>query len=163
FNAAHSTEGEHHERETRFVTWLKRHFLRLLNLALRRFWWVVILSLAALAGSLALLPYFGLSFLPEFHEGNYIIAMTTLPGTSLEESMRLGGLVRQKLLKYPQVVSISQRAGRSELDEDAQPPNFSEFDVKIDFDRDKKMPPDELLRRIRNDLSEFPGTVFNVG
>ena len=91
------------------MSWLKRHFLRLLNLALRRFWWVVTLSLLGLAASLALLPYFGLSFLPEFHEGNYIIAMTTLPGTSLDESMRLGGLVRKDLLKYPQVVSIDQR------------------------------------------------------
>ena len=89
--------------------------------------------------------------------------MTTLPGTSLDESMRLGDLVRKNLLKYPQVVSISQRAGRSELDEDAQPPNFSEFDVKLDYDRDKNMPPDELLRRIRADLAEIPGTVFNVG
>ena len=151
------------EHETRFVLWLKRQFLRLLNLALRRFWWVVGLSLLALAGSLALLPFFGLSFLPEFREGNYIIAMTTLPGTSLDESMRLGALVRKDLLKYPQVVSIDQRAGRSELDEDAQPPNFSEFDVRLDFAKDDKVAPDALIRKIRQDLAEIPGVVFNVG
>jgi Cu/Ag efflux pump CusA len=160
---APSNEAGHHEPETRFVTWLKRHFLRLLNLALRRFWWVVTLSLLGLAASLALLPYFGLSFLPEFHEGNYIIAMTTLPGTSLEESMRLGALVRKDLLKYPQVVSIDQRAGRSELDEDAQPPNFSEFDVRLDFARDPNMSPDELIQKIRADMAGVPGVVFNVG
>ena len=155
------THGE--EQETRFVLWLKRHFLRLLNLALRKFWWVVGLSVLALAAALALLPYFGLSFLPEFREGNYIIAMTTLPGTSLEESMRLGALVRQDLLKYPQVVSIDQRAGRSELDEDAQPPNFSEFDVRLDFEKDPSMSPDTLIKRIRQDLAAIPGVVFNVG
>jgi Cu/Ag efflux pump CusA len=163
FNAAHSDEAEHHEQETRFVTWLKRHFLRLLNLALRRFWWVVTLSLVALAASIALLPFFGLSFLPEFHEGNYIIAMTTLPGTSLEESMRLGALVRKDLLTYPQVISIDQRAGRSELDEDAQPPNFSEFDVRLDFSRDPSVSPDELIKKIRADMAGIPGVVFNVG
>jgi Cu/Ag efflux pump CusA len=151
------------ERETRFVIWLKRGFVRLLNLSLRRFWWVVTLSIAALVSALALLPSFGLSFLPEFHEGNYIIAMTTLPGTSLEESMRLGGLIRQDLLKYPQVISIDQRAGRAELDEDAQPPNFSEFDVRLDFAKDPNMPPDTLLKKIRADLADIPGVVFNVG
>lgn len=151
------------EQETRFVLWLKRHFLRVLNLALRKFWWVVGLSGLALVSALALLPYFGLSFLPEFREGNYIIAMTTLPGTSLEESMRLGALVRQDLLKYSQVVSIDQRAGRSELDEDAQPPNFSEFDVRLDFDRDPAMSADALIKRIRQDLAGIPGVVFNVG
>ncbi len=151
------------EQETRFVLWLKRHFLRLLNLALRKFWWVVGLSLAALVSSLALLPYFGLSFLPEFREGNYIIAMTTLPGTSLEESMRLGALVRQDLLKYPQVVSIDQRAGRSDLDDDAQPPNFSEFDVRLDYSKNPDMPAEVLLEKIRRDLADIPGVVFNVG
>lgn len=155
--------GEDREQETRFVLWLKRHFLSLLNLALRKFWWVVGLSLVALISSLALLPYFGLSFLPEFREGNYIIAMTTLPGTSLEESMRLGALVRQDLLKYPQVISIDQRAGRSELDDDAQPPNFSEFDVQLDYSKNPNMPAEILLEKIRRDLADIPGVVFNVG
>ncbi len=54
--------------------------------------------------------------------------------------MRLGTQVRKKLLKYPQVLSISQRAGRSELDEDALPPNVSEFDVNLDFDKIKTCP-----------------------
>ena len=156
-------EGHGEERETRFVLWLKRHFSRVLTLSLQHFWWVVGISVAALAAALALLPFFGLSFLPEFKEGNFIIAMTTLPGTSLDESMRLGALVREDLLKYPQVVSIDQRAGRSDLDEDAQPPNFSEFDVRLDFAKDRTMSADRLLERIRADLSGIPGTVFNVG
>ncbi len=151
------------EGETRFVLWLKKHFARLLNFSLHHFSWVMIIALLALISALALLPHFGLSFLPEFKEGNFIIAMNTLPGTSLSESMRLGELVRKDLLKYPQVVSIDQRAGRSELDEDAQPPNFSEFDVRIDFDNDLTMTADELLANIRADLAVIPGTVFNVG
>ncbi len=142
---------------------LKGIYTRLLTLTLRHVWPVVIAALVLAGIALAMIPFFGRSFLPEFHEGNFIVAMTTLPGTSLAESMRLGDLVRKDLLRYPQVVSISQRAGRSELDEDAQPPNFSEFDVKLDYAQDKKMPPDELLRRIRDDLAGIPGTVFNVG
>lgn len=101
--------------------------------------------------------------MPEFHEGNFIIVMSTLPGTSLNESMRLGKQVSKTLLKYPQVISIAQRAGRSELDEDALPPNISEFDVHLNFGKDKTMSPDELLRRIRADLANIPGALFNVG
>ena len=150
-------------QETRFVRWIKRHFRTVLAFSVRRFWLVMGLSLAALVASLALLPLFGLSFLPEFKEGNFIIAMTTLPGTSLDESMRLGKNVRTDLLRYPQVVSIDQRAGRSDLDEDAQPPNFSEFDVRLEFAKDPSMPPDVLLTKIRADLARYPGVVFNVG
>ena len=162
-DSGHAPEGNGEERETRFVLALKQYFSRVLRLSLNHFGWVMGIAIAALIGALALLPYFGLSFLPEFKEGNFIIAMTTLPGTSLDESMRLGALVRTDLLKYPQVVSIDQRAGRAELDEDAQPPNFSEFDVRIDFGEDPAMSADQLLNHIRSDLAEIPGTVFNVG
>ena len=151
------------EQETRFVRWLKRHFTRVLRFSMQRFWLVMGAATVALLLALSLLPFFGYSFLPEFKEGNFIIAMTTLPGTSLEESMRLGALVRKDLLKYPQVVSIDQRAGRAELDEDAQPPNFSEFDVRLDFSKNAAMSADALLKHIRDDLAEIPGTVFNVG
>ncbi len=153
----------HIEKETSFVMWLKRKFSSVLNWSLSHYIWVLGATTAVLMVALMILPFFGRSFLPEFHEGNFVVAMNTLPGTSLEESMRLGKLVRQNLLKYPQVISVSQRAGRSELDDDAASPNFSEFDILLDFDKDKNIPPQELLKRIRADLAEIPGTVFNVG
>ncbi|MDQ6967070.1 MAG: efflux RND transporter permease subunit [Mariprofundaceae bacterium] len=162
-NTAVYLNAEGDEKETRFVIALKCQFKRILNVALRRFWWVIGMATAALIFALSLLPFFGHSFLPEFQEGNFIIAMVTLPGTSLSESMRLGKLVREDVLKYPQALSISQRAGRSELDEDAQPPNFSEFDVRLDFDKNPDMSADELLANIRKDLAEIPGAVFNIG
>lgn len=155
--------NEEGESETRFVIWLKHHFLTALRWSVSHCKTVLIMAIAAFIFALALLPFFGTSFLPEFHEGNFIIAMSTLPGTSLDETMRLGKQVRKTLLHYPQVLSIAQRAGRSDLDEDAMPPNVSEFDVRLDFDKDKSMAPAELLRRIRADLANIPGAVFNVG
>lgn len=155
--------GSQEEQETRFVRWLKSYFLTALQWSIAHCKAVVLMAFAAFVFSLCLLPFFGSSFLPEFHEGNFIVAMSTLPGTSLDESMRLGKQVQKVLLGYPQVVSIAQRAGRSDLDEDALPPNVSEFDVRLDFDKDQSMAPDELIRRIRADLANIPGTVFNVG
>ncbi|MBY0273231.1 MAG: efflux RND transporter permease subunit [Alphaproteobacteria bacterium] len=160
-----SFSAEEHpiEKETPFIVWLKGKFSSILNWSLNHYLCVLGSAATALVVALMLLPFFGKSFLPEFHEGNFIISMNTLPGTSLEESMRLGKLVRQNLLKYPQVISISQRAGRSELDEDAEPPNFSEFDILLDFDKDKNTPPIELVKHIRKELARIPGAVFNVG
>jgi Cu/Ag efflux pump CusA len=162
-NAFTSTAVLPAEKETPFAVWLKDKFSSILNWSLKYYLWVVGSATTLLILALILLSFFGRSFLPEFHEGNFIISMNTLPGTSLEESMRLGKLVRQNLLKYPQVISISQRAGRSELDEDAEPPNFSEFDILLDFNKDKNIPPAELIKRIREDLEKIPGTIFNVG
>jgi CzcA family heavy metal efflux pump len=148
------------ERESITVRWLKAGYEGVLRHAIRWPYAVMAAALVLLGISLILLPMLGRSFLPEFREGNFIIAVTTLPGTSLEESMRLGTRITDILRRYPEVISVAQRAGRAELDEDAQPPNFSEFDVTLRYGtRD----PDELLHEIREDLEQVPGTAVNVG
>ncbi|MBI2486770.1 MAG: efflux RND transporter permease subunit [Deltaproteobacteria bacterium] len=157
--------GHEHEieKESALVRFLKRIYERVLHLTLRRFYLVIGISVVLLIGAIAMVPFFGRSFLPEFREGNFIIALTTLPGTSLQESMRLGSIIRKNLTdksKYPEVVSVAQRAGRSELDEDAQPPNFSEFDLTIEYG---ERPADELIELIRNDLKQIPGVAVNIG
>ena len=48
------------------------------------------------------------------------MSAVTLPGTSLEESDRLGRRVEEILLSFPEVVSTARRTGRAELDEHAQ-------------------------------------------
>jgi CzcA family heavy metal efflux pump len=148
------------DRESLPVRWLKAGYERLLRRALRWPYAVMVLSVVLLAASLLLVPTFGRSFLPEFQEGNFIIAVTTLPGTSLTESIRLGGRITEILRRYPEVMSVAQRAGRAELDEDAQPPNFSEFDVTLKYG---KRDPEELVNAIREDLEKVPGVAVNVG
>ncbi len=148
------------ERENFVLRFLKAGYGRLLRPTLRHPWAAIAISVVLLGISLAMIPFMGRSFLPEFHEGNYILAVTSLPGTSLQESMRLGNRITAMLRKYPEVVSVAQRAGRAELDEDAMPPNFSEFDILLQYrDRD----PEELIHLIREDLEKIPGVAVNLG
>ncbi|MBI3990150.1 MAG: efflux RND transporter permease subunit [candidate division NC10 bacterium] len=154
------TKGRGLEKESVTVAWMKRIYQKILDWSLPRPRTIVGISVALLLSAMAIIPFLGRSFLPEFHEGNFIIAMTALPGTSLEESMRLGKKVQEVLLKYPEVISVVQRVGVGEVGEEVSPVNFSEFDVTLEFkDRD----PDMLLRAIREDLSKLPGVAVNVG
>lgn len=148
------------EEESFTVRKLKSGYERILLPALKRPGMVIVLALVLLIGSVVTIPFLGQSFLPEFHEGNFILAVQSLPGTSLDESMRLGYLITQKLRKYPEVVSVSQRAGRSELDEDAMPPNFMEMDIQLRYG---KRDPEELIHAIREDLEKIPGVGINLG
>ena len=148
------------ERENFVLRFLKAGYGWFLRPTLRHPWAVIASSVVLLGVSLAMIPFMGRSFLPEFHEGNYILAVTSLPGTSLQESIRLGNRITAMLRKYPEVVSVAQRAGRAELDEDAMPPNFSEFDILLNYgDRD----PEELIHLIREDLENIPGVAVNLG
>ena len=116
-------------------------------------------GIGALALTLVLILGTGRSFLPTLHEGNLVIAMTLMPGTSLAESLRVGREVETLIGAMPEVASIAQRAGRSRLDEDAQPVNFSEFDVTLKTDvRDVAA----VSAAIRAQLEKIPGGSINV-
>jgi CzcA family heavy metal efflux pump len=157
---ARSIGTEHSEQESFTIRGLKGYYERLLRPALIRPGMVIVASLILLAITIAAFPFLGRSFLPEFHEGNFILAVTSLPGTSLQESMRLGYRITQMLRKYPEVVSVSQRVGRAELDEDAMPPNFIEFDISLRYG---KRDPESLIHSIREDLEKIPGVAVNLG
>jgi len=114
-----------------FVLHLKRHYHRLLNPVLDHPGAVIFASIVLLAAAIAAVPFLGGEFLPEFNEGNLIIHMTGLPGTSMAESMRVGGIVQSRMKEIPETVKTAQQTGRAELGEDTMGPYFTELVVKL--------------------------------
>lgn len=102
----------------------------------------------------------GRSFLPEFNEGSLTLSVVCKPGTSLEESNRLGNLVEKELLSIPEVVSTARRTGRGELDEHSQTVNSAEIDVSFTLnDRSR----DEFMSDVRAKIAGVPGIAATVG
>lgn len=110
--------------------------------------------------SLVLLSSMGRSFLPEFNEGSLTLSVITKPGTSLEESNRLGNLVETELLSIPEVTSTARRTGRGELDEHSQTTNSAEIDVNFTL---KDRNSEEFLADVRAKLAGIPGIASTVG
>lgn len=144
------------------LRWLKERYQPLLLWALARPRAILAGGLLALVGTLATVPLLGRSFLPEFNEGTLTLSVVTLPGTSLEESDRLGRRVEQVLLSFPEVASTARRTGRAELDEHAQDVNAAELDVALDLSRGKRGK-EELLKELRSALAQVPGVVVTIG
>jgi CzcA family heavy metal efflux pump len=138
------------------VRWLKGIYQPTLRFVLKRPWPVIAMAAALLAASVAVIPFMGRTFLPEFNEGALTASVVTLPGTSLRESNALGRRVEQTLLEFPEVISTARRTGRSELDEHAQEVYAAEIDVRLRMgDRSK----DELLAAMRAALAPIGVTV----
>jgi CzcA family heavy metal efflux pump len=117
-------------------------------------------SLAVCALGLALLPTLGGEFLPELREGHYIVHTSSLPGTSLAESLRIGGQLARQFSGLPEVVSVSQWAGRAERGADTYGSHYSEYEVRL-----KPLSGAEqgaVLERLRRILREFPGILFEA-
>ncbi len=148
------------EGDSWVVTRLKAIFRKTLNFVLRFPKLVLAASAVTLVLTLAVLPFLGRAFLPEFNEGSLTLSVLTIPGTALEESNKIGKLAEQILLSYPEVKSTARRTGRAELDEHAQGVNAAELDVRFELDDKSK---EEFLDELRGALSIIPGTNITIG
>ena len=103
------------ERDTFLVRWAKKAYLPLLDWALERKKLVVGSALVLLIGSLALFPFLGKEFMPQLQEGTIQFRVTSIPSTSLDESIRVSHVVSDELHKqFPQVRSVLATIGRAE-------------------------------------------------
>ncbi len=148
------------EGDTWLVEKLKVVYKRTLNYTLKHTTTILISSLALFLFTVAIIPFLGRSFLPEFNEGSLTLSLVTLPGTSLEESNRIGNLAEQIILSHPEVKSTARRTGRAELDEHAQGVNGAELDVRFELDGKSK---EEFITALRKSLTTLPGTNVTIG
>jgi CzcA family heavy metal efflux pump len=108
-----------------------------------------------------ILPLLGGSFLPELREGHYIIHTASLPGTSVEGSLRIGGQIEKRVAAIPGVRATSQWAGRAERGADTYGTHYSEYEIDLEPGLDGAEQ-QAILDEIREILEEFPGISSEV-
>lgn len=146
--------------EPRFIHALRAGYRRLLGATVTRWKAVAVASAVALAISFVALAFAGRAFLPNFNEGTLTISMATLPGTSLDESDRLGQMVDRILLAHPEVKATARRTGRAAGDPHAMDVSASEMEVTLQMGKRSK---EDFLAALRADLAGVPGTQIVIG
>ena len=120
----------------------------------------ILLALLFCAVGLAILPQLRGRFLPELREGHYIVHTSSVPGTSLQESIRIGTQLTQAFLKIPGVRSVSQWAGRAERGADTYGSHYSEYEVDLDPLSGKEQ--QRVFDALRGILKSFPGISYEA-
>jgi len=92
---------------------------------------VIATSFILIAIGLGTLPLFKSQFIPALHEGHYIMHMTAVPGTSEQESLRIGKKVSEAIRKIDGVKSVTQWVGRAPNAADTFGTHYSEFEIEI--------------------------------
>ena len=146
--------------EPRFARWLKERYAPALQRGLGRWKILAATSAALFAAAVVGFALAGRAFLPSFNEGALTVAAVTLPGTSLEESDRLGRWIERILIEQPEVASTARRTGRAERDPHAQAIYASEIDVSL---RPAGGDREAFLARLRKALAMVPGTAIVIG
>lgn len=149
-----------HEKETRLVRSMKGGYERLLGKALKHRGWVLGTAGALFIGALIVFFTLGRNFLPPFNEGSMAIEVSALPGTSMDESVRIASLVEKQLREVPEVTIVSRKTGRAELDEHALGTSTSEFDVPFTL---KGRSRSAVFAEVRERLDGIQGIVYEIG
>ena len=150
-----------HSEDSTLVKWLKKQDTKVLHWGLTHSKPVITVSAIIIFASIAIVPFFGTEFLPPFNEGSFTINLSAAPGTSLEESNKIGTMAEKLMMKVPEVEYVSRRTGRAELDEHVEPVSNSEIEVELKSDISRSR--DEILADIRKQLTILKGVNINVG
>jgi len=142
--------------ERSWLQGLKERYRRVLVQVERHPTEVVTAVVIVTVAGLALFPLLGKTFLPELHENHYLIHMEAAPGTSIQESARLGIVAQRELMKHPFIRYIGQRVGRASSD-DVYGPQSSELEVDL-----KSPAPADAQEQIRATLDAIPGAAFAI-
>lgn len=148
------------KKEKWLVSKLTNYYEKSLTWSLQHKKAITFSTLGLFVVSLFAFATFGRSFLPDFNEGALTLSVLIKPGTSLEESNRLGNLVETELLAIPEISSTARRTGRGELDEHSQTTNSAEIDVNFVLDKRGQQ---EFMADVRTTLARIPGIAFTVG
>ncbi len=148
------------EKEKWLVRKLSYYYEKALSWSLNHKSLVILSTLAMFIVSLFVFSSMGRSFLPEFNEGSLTLSVVTQPGTSLEESNRLGNLVETELLTIDEIESTARRTGRGELDEHSQTVNSAEIDANFRLDERSR---EEFMAEVRETIARIPGIAATVG
>lgn len=149
---------------------MKRTYIKWLHSIEKHYKLVTGLSIVLIALGLGILPLFKSQFIPNLHEGHYIMHMTAVPGTSEQESLRIGKQVVKAVSAIKGVRSVAQWVGRAPNAADTFGTHYSEYEVEIGTLSGEEQ--DRILAEIRRTLSGldaqgrplagFPGVNFAI-
>ncbi|MES2437526.1 MAG: efflux RND transporter permease subunit [Verrucomicrobiota bacterium] len=150
---------------TRAMKWVLEHVW--LRFGLSQPYLLLAIAAIIVVAAFSLYPQMGKDFLPKFKEETALVAVTSAPGTSLEEMNKISDVVEQQILSVPEVRKVGRRLGRAERGDHVVPVSTAEFDV--DFReaegeaKGKARDRNEILADISKRLKTVPGVFAVVG
>lgn len=145
------SKGELESQDPPLIVWLKKHYVTALKSIERHYLMVISMVALVIALGLGVLPLFKSQFIPSLHEGHFIMHMTAVPGTSAQESLRIGKKVAKVVSAIKGVKSVTQWVGRAPNAADTFGTHYSEFEVELVPSSGPEQ--DRILARIREELA----------
>ena len=152
-------KGEIKETESRWMTWLKKQYLQILNKAFHYKAVVMTFALCLLLITGLLSTKIGSEFAPQLSEGDFAVQLMRSPSTGLEESLRMQENAEKLLLKkFPEIQAVFARTGTAEVATDVMPPNISDGYIMLK-PRNEWPNPKESVDELRGRMVAYVATI----
>ena len=155
--------GRVDEKENRVMLWTKRRYAPLLAWSLRRRAWVMggALVLVVLSGLLA--TRLGTEFIPNLDEGDVAMHAMRVPGTGIEQAVKMQIAVEERVMQIPEVERVFSKIGTAEVATDPMPPNVADTFLMMkprDDWPDPRKPKEVLVDEIEAAVAQIPGNNY---
>jgi heavy metal efflux system protein len=107
------------ERDTLLVRFIKWIYLPTLSFFLSFKKTVIMIAIVGLVASLSLFNLLGKEFMPQLQEGSIMWRVTSIPSTSLDQSIEISKQIENALSEFPEVNTTLAMIGRAEKGETA--------------------------------------------
>ncbi len=105
----------------------------------------------------------GSEFVPQLDEGDIALHALRIPGTGLEQSIKLQAILEERLKAFPEVDKVFAKIGTPEVATDPMPPNVADNFVMLK-PRDQWPDPNrskaDLVSAMESALEELPGNNY---
>ncbi len=151
------------EKENIIVRSAQSLYRPLLRFTLRFRWSVVVLAIALVGLCTVAATRLGSEFIPNLDEGDIAMHALRIPGTSLEQAVRLQEELETAIRKLPEVERVFAKIGTAEVATEAVPPsvadNFIILKSREDWPNPKKLK-SELVAEIEATVTPIPGNLY---
>ena len=145
------------------MRWARRAYVPVLGWALRRRGWVFAGALALLALCVLFATRLGTEFIPSLDEGDIALHAMRIPGTSLDQAIRMQATLEARIGRFPEVERVFGKLGTAEVATDPMPPSVADTFIMLRPRAqwpDPRKPKAQLLAEIQAAAEALPGNNY---
>lgn len=158
-----AVRGKISEQDSRLMTALKAGYKKVLQLGLRHAVIAVVCAAILMLGSLWKATQMGSEFMPQLDEGDVALHALRVPGTGLEQSIRMQTLLEKEIASLPQVERVFSKIGTAEIATDPMPPSVADTFLIIKPQSewpDPSLSKAEFIELLRQKVEAVPGNKY---
>jgi len=158
-------KGNIKQQKNSLMSWLHKVYQPLLNFSLKYPLLIILLAVTLVAYSGIQGSRLGTEFLPQLDEHDIAVHALRIPGTGIEQAIRMQKQLEQVVGEIDEVERVFTKMGTAEIATDPMPPNVADTFLMLKPRQDwadPKKPKAQFINEVRAVLKSVPGNNYEI-